>query len=135
MAILKGGEEYGQFCSNAIKHSSFELRTYSLTLFLFINRSINCNNLRSSTWGGNGCCSHWTYQVQKVSIIYPETEIEIEPSGHRSVYLMFFKHWLPRLSKPYYLIIFVNHFLHYINVVTGQFVCKYIYTFSSTMFK
>ncbi len=34
----------------------------------------------------------------------------------------FFKHWLPPLSKPYYLIKFVDPFLHYINVVTGQFV-------------
>ncbi len=36
-----------------------------------------------------------------------------------------FKHWLPTLSKPYYLIIFVDPFLHYLNVVDGQFVqCK-----------
>ncbi len=29
----------------------------------------------------------------------------------------FFKHWLPTLSKPYYLIIFVDLFLHYVKRV------------------
>ena len=42
----------------------------------------------------------------------------LKPSGHRSIYLMFFKHWLPTLSEPYYLIIFVDPFLlHLDNVV------------------
>ncbi len=34
-------------------------------------------------------------------------QLYLLPIGHRFIYKMFFKHWLPTLSKPYYLIVFV----------------------------